>query len=169
MLINNQYSRGISVYDGNSKSNNSNMSTEIPFADKLKETLSESEAKEFQPTDSIGVIVRQMKISGEESKQVEHNGVKISVSCEEGKGTEITIGDEDPNGNWQSIKTKDGVVHINLSDPASIMKCLDLFSPEEVKQIMMMLALEKKVQEMEESVAETEEEVLEAVNQIPEA
>lgn len=151
MIINNQC--------GNSDQNTINHTTgkfavksdQISFADKLVQAagapLSKEEQEDLRPADSIGIIMRQMRMYGEESKVILHNGVPISIN-----GGQITIGLEKKDTKWASIKTKNGTVTFDLHDPDSVSKCLDLFSPEEVNQILFLFMQEKMAQEAEDGI-----------------
>lgn len=163
MLISNQFSRTVqsSNYNSSGKLEMSTVSSQVPFADKLQSALTE-DSNYTGPTDSIGIVIRQMNIRGDKSREFEHNGVPVSIGMDDIRGTQITIGESDPNGNWIAISTKDGVVNINLDDTQSIMKCLDLFSPEVIKQIMMALAQENKVEEAEKELEDAIDETMDA-------
>ena len=69
------------------------------------------------------------------TKTVFHNGVTVSVMKDPVKGVSIGIGGSkkpDPI----HVTTSVGTVDIDLNDTKSVMKCLDLFSPEDVTAIM---------------------------------
>lgn len=50
-------------------------------------------------------------------------------------GTSITIGGSS-NPEWIHVSTSVGTVHIDLNDIDSLMKCLDMFSPEDLNLIL---------------------------------
>lgn len=89
-------------------------------------------------TDSIGIILRQMgeaKPGEPVTKEVFHNGVRVYVEKDSLKGNSITIGgSSDPD--WIHVSTSVGTVHIDLNDIDSLMKCLDMFSPEDLNLIL---------------------------------
>lgn len=89
-------------------------------------------------TDSVGIILRQMgeaKPGEPVTKEVFHNGVRVYVEKDSLKGNSITIGgSSDPD--WIHVSTSVGTVHIDLNDIDSLMKCLDMFSPEDLNLIL---------------------------------
>ena len=109
------------------------------FAAKLKqadENLASGES--LGATDSIGIILRQMgePQAGESiTKTVFHNGVAVSVTKDRLYGNSITIGGS-ANPDWIQVHTSVGVVNIDLNDMESLMKCLDMFSPEDINAIL---------------------------------
>lgn len=89
-------------------------------------------------TDSVGIILRQMgeaKPGEPATKEVFHNGVRVYVEKDYLKGNSITIGGSS-NPNWIHVSTSVGTVHIDLNDIDSLMKCLDMFSPEDLNLIL---------------------------------
>ena len=89
-------------------------------------------------TDSVGIILRQMREpeAGEKvSKTVFHNGVCVVVEKDYMRGNSITVGGS-ANPNWIHVDTSVGTVHIDLNDIDSLMKCLDMFSPEDINLIL---------------------------------
>ena len=89
-------------------------------------------------TDSIGIILRQMDEpqAGEKvTKTVFHNGVCVVVEKDYLRGNSITVGGSS-NPNWIHVNTSVGTVHIDLNDIDSLMKCLDMFSPEDLNLIL---------------------------------
>ena len=89
-------------------------------------------------TDSIGIILRQMKepAAGERvDKVVFHNGVCVQVTKDFRTGTSITIGGSN-KPDWIHVKTSVGTVNIDMNDLDSLMKCLDMFSPEDLNAIL---------------------------------
>lgn len=91
------------------------------------------------PTDSIGIILQGMaepEAGGVVTKDVFHNGVLVSVSKDAVRGNTIKIGACNPNGDLISVNTSVGVVIFDLNDTTGLMKCLDLFSPEDINAIL---------------------------------
>ena len=109
------------------------------FAAKLKkadEYLASGES--CGATDSIGIILRQMdepKAGESVTKTVFHNGVAVSVTKDVLHGNSITIGGSS-NPDWITVSTSVGAVNIDLNDMDSLMKCLDMFSPEDINTIL---------------------------------
>lgn len=89
-------------------------------------------------TDSIGIILRQMdepQAGSPVTKTVSHNGVAVTVTKDALYGNSITIGGSS-NPDWIQVNTSVGVVNIDLNDMDSLMKCLDMFSPEDINAIL---------------------------------
>ncbi|MBD5450721.1 MAG: hypothetical protein HDR28_11350 [Lachnospiraceae bacterium] len=89
-------------------------------------------------TDSIGIILRQMKeteTGGPVTKEVYHKGVRVQVTKDSLRGNSITIGGS-ANPDWIHVSTSVGTVNIDLNDLDSLMKCLDMFSPEDLNAIL---------------------------------
>ena len=109
------------------------------FAAKLKqadEYLASGEA--CGATDSIGIILRQMEepeAGGKTTREVYHNGVRVYVEKDSVMGNSITIGGS-MNPEWIHVSTSVGTVHIDLNDMNGLMKCLDMFSPEDINLIL---------------------------------
>ena len=109
------------------------------FAAKLKqadEHLTSGES--CGATDSIGIILRQMdepKAGESVTKTVFHNGVAVTVTKDVLHGNSITIGGS-ANPDWITVSTSVGAVNIDLNDLDSLMKCLDMFSPEDINAIL---------------------------------
>ncbi len=80
-----------------------------------------------------------------------HNGAHVSVCKDTLYGNTITIGGS-LNPEWIYVDTSVGAVKIDLNDMTSLMKCLDLFSPEDINAIL------RKIQEVKQTK--------EALNQI---
>lgn len=98
-------------------------------------------------TDSIAIILRQMDeptAGNPVTKDVWHNGAHVSITKDLMQGTTITIGGSS-NPDWIYVTTSVGAVKIDLNDTTSLMKCLDMFSPEDVTAIM------KKIQEVKQA------------------
>lgn len=109
------------------------------FAAKLRqadENLASGES--FGATDSIGIILRQMdepQAGAPVTKTVFHNGVAVTVTKDALYGNSITIGGS-ANPDWIQVHTSVGTVNIDLNDIESLMKCLDMFSPEDINAIL---------------------------------
>lgn len=89
-------------------------------------------------TDSVGIILRQMgeaKPGEPATKEVFHNGVRVYIEKDYLRGNSITIGGSS-NPDWIHVSTSVGTVHIDLNDIDSLMKCLDMFSPEDINLIL---------------------------------
>lgn len=71
----------------------------------------------------------------EATKTVFHNGVCVVVEKDYLRGNSITVGGSS-NPNWIHVNTSVGTVHIDLNDIDSLMKCLDMFSPEDLNLIL---------------------------------
>lgn len=118
------------------------------FAAKLKKADGYAASGEScGATDSIGIILRQMDeptAGNPVTKDVWHNGAHVSITKDLMQGTTITIGGSS-NPDWIYVTTSVGAVKIDLNDTTSLMKCLDMFSPEDVTAIM------KKIQEVKQA------------------
>ncbi|MBD5518822.1 MAG: hypothetical protein HDR07_10225 [Lachnospiraceae bacterium] len=118
------------------------------FAAKLKRADEYVESGEHNgATDSIGIILRQMDepTPGKPvTKDVWHNGAHVSITRDALYGNTITIGGS-ANPDWISVSTSVGTVKIDLNDTTSLMKCLDMFSPEDINLIM------KKIMEVKQA------------------
>ncbi len=125
------------------------------FAAKLKRADEYAASGEHHGADdSIAIILRQMDeptANKPVTRDFWHNGAHVSVCKDAMYGNTITIGGSS-NPDWIRVTTSVGVVNIDLNDTASLMKCLDLFSPEDLNAIL------KKIQEVKQS--------REALNQI---
>lgn len=125
------------------------------FAAKLKRASEYAASGEHHMADdSIAIVLRQMDeptpgnpVTGE----FWHNGAHVSISRDSMYGDTITIGGSS-NPDWIYVDTSVGTVKIDLNDMTSLMKCLDLFSPEDLNAIL------KKIQEVKQA--------REALNQI---
>lgn len=98
-------------------------------------------------TDSIAIILRQMDepTAGKPvNKDFWHNGAHVSICRDTMYGDTITIGGSS-NPDWIYVDTSVGTVKIDLNDTTSLMKCLDLFSPEDINAIL------KKIQEVKQA------------------
>ena len=137
------------------------------FAAKLKEADEFLESGETYEgaTDSIGIILRQMDEPGAGSsvtKTVFHNGVAVTVTKDALLGNSITIGGS-ASPDWISVNTSVGVVNIDLNDTSGLMKCLDLFSPEDINAIMRKIT---EVKQARDALRELDNAENEAVSQI---
>lgn len=125
------------------------------FAAKLKRADEYAASGEHcGASDSIAIILRQME-EPTAGKPVEkdfwHNGAHVSICRDAIYGDSITIGGSE-NPDWIHVSTSVGTVNIDLNDTTSLMKCLDLFSPEDINAIL------RKIQEVKQA--------REALNQI---
>lgn len=142
------------------------MAKQIRSADKLKMTKMEGEvdpdsfaaklrrADEYAASgehhmadDSIAIVLRQMDeptAGNPVTKDFWHNGAHVSVCKDALYGNTITIGGSS-NPDWIYVDTSVGAVKIDLNDMTSLMKCLDLFSPEDINAIL------RKIQEVKQS------------------
>lgn len=118
------------------------------FASKLKRAGEYAASGEScGATDSIGIILRQMDeptVGNPVTKDVWHNGAHVSITKDLLQGTTITIGGS-ANPDWIYVSTSVGTVKIDLNDTTSLMKCLDMFSPEDINAIL------KKIQEVKQA------------------
>lgn len=119
------------------------------FAAKLKQADEYAASGEHcGAEDSIAIILRQMDEptaeNPEVTKDVQHNGAHVSVTKNLMHGTTITIGGS-ANPDWIYVSTSVGTVKIDLNDTTSLMKCLDMFSPEDINAIL------KKIQEVKQA------------------
>ncbi len=126
------------------------------FAAKLRRADENAAASEerHMADDSIGIVLRQMDEptpGNPVTKDFFHNGAHVSVCKDAMYGNTITIGGSS-NPDWVYVDTSVGAVKIDLNDMTSLMKCLDLFSPEDVNAIL------RKIQEVKQAK--------EAMNQI---
>lgn len=125
------------------------------FAAKLKRADEYAASGEhYGATDSIAIVLRQMDEptpGNPVTKDFWHNGAHVSVSKDVMYGNTITIGGS-ANPDWIYVDTSVGAVKIDLNDMTSLMKCLDLFSPEDINAIL------RKIQEVKQA--------REALNQI---
>lgn len=116
-----------------------NAGTDHSFAAKLKEADESLTSSEISgPTDSIGIILRQMRepeAGGKVETTVIHNGASVKVTKDAVYGNTITIGGSS-KPDWIQVSTSVGTVNIDLNDLDSLMKCLDMFSPEDINAIL---------------------------------
>lgn len=118
------------------------------FAAKLKQADEyAASGQHCGATDSIAIILRQMDepTAGKPvNKDFWHNGAHVSICRDTMYGDTITIGGSS-NPDWIYVDTSVGTVKIDLNDTTSLMKCLDLFSPEDINAIL------KKIQEVKQA------------------
>lgn len=119
------------------------------FAAKLRRADENAAASEerHMADDSIAIVLRQMDeptAGNPVTKDFWHNGAHVSVCKDVMYGNTITIGGSS-NPDWIYVDTSVGAVKIDLNDMTSLMKCLDLFSPEDVNAIL------RKIQEVKQS------------------
>lgn len=142
------------------------LAKQIRSADKMKMTKMEGEvdpdsfaaklrrADEYAASgehhmadDSIAIVLRQMDeptAGNPVTTDFWHNGAHVSVCKDVLYGNTITIGGSS-NPDWIYVDTSVGAVKIDLNDMTSLMKCLDLFSPEDINAIL------RKIQEVKQS------------------
>lgn len=133
------------------------------FASKLKkadEYLASGESN--GATDSIAIVLRQMD-EPEAGKPVTtefwHNGAHVLVTKDALHGTSITIGGS-ANPDIIQVSTSVGVVKIDLNDMTSLMKCLDLFSPEDINAIMKKITEVKQAREAMNQIDHMQDELV---------
>ncbi|MDE7357895.1 MAG: hypothetical protein K2N39_00420 [Lachnospiraceae bacterium] len=118
------------------------------FAAKLKRADEYAASGEhYSANDSIGIMLRQMDeptAGNPVTKDFWHNGAHVSICKDALYGNSITIGGSS-NPDWVHVDTSVGTVHVDLNDMTSLMKCLDLFSPEDLNAIL------RKIQEVKQS------------------
>lgn len=133
------------------------------FADKLKkadEYLASGES--CGATDSIGIMLRRMD-EPEPGRPVTedfwHNGAHVSITKDTLYGNTITIGGS-ANPDRIYVSTSVGTVIIDLNDMTSLMKCLDLFSPEDINAIMKKITEVKQGREAQNQIDRMEDELV---------
>ena len=118
------------------------------FAAKLKRADEYAASGEHHMADdSIAIVLRQMDeptAGNPVTTDFFHNGAHVSVCKDALYGNTITIGGSS-NPEWIYVDTSVGAVKIDLNDMTSLMKCLDLFSPEDINAIL------RKIQEVKQS------------------
>ncbi|RKI84932.1 hypothetical protein D7V83_04510 [bacterium 0.1xD8-71] len=113
-------------------------------------------------TDSIGIVLYQMDDPTPGHPVTEdfwHNGTHVSVTKDCMYGNTITIGGS-ANPDWIYVSTSVGAVKIDLNDMTSLMKCLDLFSPEDVNAIMRKITEVKQAREAKSQIDRLDEELM---------
>lgn len=119
-------------------------------------------------TDSVAIILRQMddpEAGSSVTKTVFHNGVAVTVTKDALYGNSITIGGS-ASPDWIHVNTSVGTVNIDLNDMGGLMKCLDMFSPEDVTAIMHEIL---KVKQARDAVRELDETKNESIEQAEDA
>lgn len=114
-------------------------------------------------SDSIAIILRQMDEPTAAQKSVTrdviHNGVHVSVTKDLMQGNLITIGGS-ANPDWIYVDTSVGAVKIDLNDTTSLMKCLDMFSPDDVTAIMKKIMEVKQAREAMQQIDRMQDELM---------
>lgn len=120
------------------------------FAAKLKRADEyEASGEHCGATDSIAIVLRQMDeptAGNTVTKDFWHNGARVSITRDLIHGDQITIGGS-AKPDWIYVTTSVGSVKIDLNDMTSLMKCLDLFSPEDINAIMKRITEVKQARE----------------------
>lgn len=120
------------------------------FAAKLKRADEYAASGEhYSAEDSIAIVLRQMDEPTPGNPVIKdfwHNGAHVSISRDSMKGDLITIGGS-ASPDWIYVATSVGTVKIDLNDTTSLMKCLDLFSPEDINAIMRKITEVKQARE----------------------
>lgn len=133
------------------------------FAAKLKRADEYVESGEHNgATDSIGIILRQMDKptpGNPVTKDVWHNGAHVSITRDVLHGDTITIGGS-ANPDWIYVSTSVGAVKIDLNDTTSLMKCLDMFSPEDINLIMKKITEVKQAREALDQIDRMQDELM---------
>lgn len=133
------------------------------FASKLKkadEYLASGES--CGATDSIGIMIRRMDEPTAGRPVTEdfwHNGAHVSITRDAVYGNTITIGGS-ANPDLIHVSTSVGTVIIDLNDMTSLMKCLDLFSPEDINAIMKKITEVKQAREALNQIDQMEDELV---------
>ena len=109
------------------------------FAARLKQAEElKASGESCGATDSVAIILKRMgePTAGEPvTMEVIHKGVRVQVTKDAMFGNTITIGGSS-NPDWIQVSTSVGNVKIDLNDLDSLMKCLDMFSPEDINAIL---------------------------------
>lgn len=112
---------------------------DICFAAQLKQAEElKASGESCGATDTVGIILERMgepKAGESVTMNVIHKGVNVSVTKDAVHGNTITIGGSS-NPDWIHVSTSVGTVNIDLNDLDSLMKCLDMFSPEDINAIL---------------------------------
>ncbi len=137
---------------------------ECSFAAKLKQADEFlASGKSCGATDTVAIILRQMDDptpGNPVTKEVFHKGVRVVVTRDALYGNSITIGGSS-NPDWIHVSTSVGTVHIDLNDTTSLMKCLDMFSPEDVTAIMAKITEVKQAREALRQIDEMRNKMIE--------
>ncbi len=113
-------------------------------------------------TDSIGIMIRQMDEPAAGHPVTEdfwHNGAHVSITKDAMYGNTITIGGS-ANPDLIHVSTSVGTVIVDLNDMTSLMKCLDLFSPEDINAIMKKITEVKQAREAQNQIDRMEDELV---------
>lgn len=133
------------------------------FAAKLKRADEYMASGEHNgATDSIGIILRQMDepAPGKPvTKDVWHNGAHVSITRDTMYGTTITIGGS-ANPDPIYVNTSVGTVVVDLNDMTSLMKCLDMFSPEDINLILKKITEVKQAREALSQIDRMQDEMM---------
>lgn len=109
------------------------------FAARLKQAEElKASGESCGATDSVAIILERMDepTAGEPvTMEVIHKGVRVQVTKDAMYGNTIVIGGSS-NPDWIQVSTSVGNVKIDLNDLDSLMKCLDMFSPEDINAIL---------------------------------
>lgn len=89
-----------------------------------------------------------------------HNGAYVSITRDVIYGNTITIGGSS-NPDLIHVSTSVGTVIVDLNDMTSLMKCLDLFSPEDINAIMKKITEVKQAREALNQIDQMEDELVE--------
>lgn len=120
------------------------------FAAKLKRADEyEASGEHCGATDSIAIVLRQMDeptAGNTVTKDFWHNGAHVSITRDLLHGDQITIGGS-ASPDWIYVSTSVGSVKIDLNDMTSLMKCLDMFSPEDINAILKRITEVKQARE----------------------
>lgn len=133
------------------------------FAAKLKKADEyEASGEKCGATDSIGIMLRRVgePTAGHPATgEFWHNGAHIFIVRDTIYGNTITIGGS-ASPDWIHVSTSVGTVKIDLNDTTSLMKCLDLFSPEDVNAIMRKITEVKQAREAKSQIDRMEDELV---------
>lgn len=133
------------------------------FAAKLKQADEYAASGEHNgATDSIAIVLRQMEEptpGNPVTKDFWHNGAHVSVCKDSIYGNSITIGGS-ANPDWIHVSTSVGTVNIDLNDMTSLMKCLDLFSPEDLNAILQKIQEVKQAREAIRQIERMQDEIM---------
>ncbi|MDE7176373.1 MAG: hypothetical protein K2O59_01025 [Lachnospiraceae bacterium] len=133
------------------------------FAAKLKRADEyEASGEHCGATDSIAIVLRQMDeptAGNTVTKDFWHNGARVSITRDLIHGDQITIGGS-ASPDWIYVSTSVGSVKIDLNDMTSLMKCLDLFSPEDINAILKRITEVKQAREALNQIDRMQDELM---------
>lgn len=133
------------------------------FAAKLKRADEYEASGEYcGATDSIAIVLRQMDeptVGKPVNMDFWHNGAHVSISRDAIHGDLITIGGS-ASPDWIYVTTSVGAVKIDLNDMTSLMKCLDLFSPEDINAILKKITEVKQAREALNQIDRMQDELM---------